>query len=199
MATARATRRPDEYIDVANRIKSDFDKFDNGKGGFRDYYNTAIVPWLKIKDEIDARENPTVTPPSPQPDQIEMGADQGSPNISPPSDMGSSPSPPIGVPPGVMSSPPAAPMIHPKDEQVPDTQRMPQAPSHQSDENLPIPLVNQPKIRVAHQAFYKSLEILSKENPKILAKYISKYATSIQEADPETAIDLFKIAKRVKG
>jgi hypothetical protein len=211
MATARATRRPDEYMDVANKIKADFEKFDNGKGGFRDYYNNAITPWLKIKDEIDAREKPkeevkpTPTPGGPQPGQIEMGEDQGPPTLPspPPGGMGAPPGPPVGVPPGVMSSPPAAPQARPVEEPARDTIPSP-PPVHEPEENLPIPLTQQPphqgpKIRVAHQAFYKSLEILKNEDPKILARYIGRYATSIQNSDPETAIDLFKIAKRVKG
>jgi hypothetical protein len=214
MATARATRRPDEYMDVANRIKGDFEKFDNGKGGFRDYYNNAITPWLKIKDEIDARENPkeevTPVPGTPKPSQIEMGGDQGSPTVPLPS-PGIIGGPPVGVPPGVMSSPPATPPARPGVvETARDTIPAP-PPVHEPEENIPFPLAAPPPVKpiasvaahqnlkTAHQAFYKSLEILSKEDPKILAKYISRYAISIQAADPETAIDLFKIAKRING
>jgi hypothetical protein len=101
-----------------------------------------------------------------------------------------------------MATPLAAPMAHP----APDTQRTLVAPVHE-EENIPVPLVNQtpkvkveePRYRIAHQAFYESLETLANEDPRILSKYISKYATFIQESDPETAIDLFKIARRVKG
>jgi hypothetical protein len=50
-----------------------------------------------------------------------------------------------------------------------------------------------------HQNFYASLEAMSGESPLILAKYITKYASSIQASDPETAIELFDIARRVKG
>jgi hypothetical protein len=180
MATARATRRPDEYMDIANRLKADFEKFDNSPKGFREYYNTAIIPWLKIKDEIEAREKPVATtqaptPPVPQSGQVELGEQ----------------TPVTGVPamPGGTSAAPAIPPdpITLRDVSTPDTT---------DEEHLPFDLV--PK-NSAHDNFYRSLETLSQESPVILAKYIAKYASSIQRLDPETAIKLFGIVKKIKG
>jgi hypothetical protein len=51
----------------------------------------------------------------------------------------------------------------------------------------------------AHKRFMQSLEAMGGEDPRILASYISKYATSIQKDDPETAINLFTVAKQIKG
>ncbi|NJO18727.1 MAG: hypothetical protein HC877_24305, partial [Thioploca sp.] len=130
MATARATRRPDEYMDLAAKIKAEFNKFDTA---FKAYYAGAITPWMKIKDEIDAanktRES-AVAPTTPS-DKTELGA-------SPPSVVpsGSTGLPvtnvlPMGsgfvnpftrpVPPG--ASPPFAPPA--QDEKAPDTLRDP--------------------------------------------------------------------------
>jgi hypothetical protein len=53
--------------------------------------------------------------------------------------------------------------------------------------------------KAAHQKFYRSLESMQGEDPIILAKFISKYAKSIQKTDLATAVQLFKIAKNIKG
>lgn len=50
-----------------------------------------------------------------------------------------------------------------------------------------------------YNKFVKILESMSNEHPLILAKFISKYASSIQNKDPVTAIKLFKMAKNIKG
>jgi hypothetical protein len=51
----------------------------------------------------------------------------------------------------------------------------------------------------AHTKFYTTLESLSSESPVLLAAYIAKYARAIQATDPSTSIQLFKIAKNIKG
>lgn len=50
----------------------------------------------------------------------------------------------------------------------------------------------------AHSKFYEELQSLSNEHPLILAGYIKKYAVSIQDSDPETSIQLFKIVRSIK-
>lgn len=188
MATARATRRPDEYMDIAQKIKSDFDRFDGGDKGFRAYYNNAIMPWLKIKDEIEASEvkkaPPVETPSGPVPGKVELGHESvtpvpGTPPVTPSSTTAPSPAtPPANVPamPGGTEAPPQS----------------------QAEERAPITERQIPLFPKAHQRFYESLESLSKEDPRILAKYIAKYASYIQESDSETAIELFKIARQAK-
>ena len=192
MATARATRRPDDYMDTANKIKADFDKFDSGDKGFKAYYNTAILPFMKINDDIEkekaaAQPASVVSPANPSDGKTELGNEPPAPPSppgpsNPPSPSGG-PAPsstqlplPFGGPPG--ASPPFSPTSN-KDD-APDTER-------------------NPKIGVAHKRFYKSLESMSKEDPRILASYITKYAKSIQESDLETAVKLFTIVKRLKG
>lgn len=190
MATARAVRRPDDYLDAAAKIKREFDKFDSGDKGFKTYYNNTILPFLKIKDEIESKEQSTSTKPevipttSPE-NKVELGG-----ITPPPAPPGPAPaSPPMGGPPG--ASPPFA--LPPTEEQAPDTER-----------NIPIPLTpKQPeaKVRVAasHKQFLQSLETMSGEDPRILTSFISKYAASIKEQDPETAISLIALVKKLKG
>ena len=191
MATARATRRPDEYMDVANKIKADFDKFDNGDRGFRAYYNTAIMPWLKIKDEIDTQGKQSILPTGtvdPATGKVELGTEPpegfNPPAVAPTAPVTSTPTPvqmspqPVGAVPPLGSGPVAT--APPEEESAPDTERNP-------------PVVK------AHQRFYQSLESLSQEDPIILAKYISKYASLIQGTDPETALQLFTIVRKIKG
>lgn len=206
MGTARATRRPDEYMDVAHKIKAEYEKFDNGDKGFKAYYNNAIMPWLKIKDEIEAKESkntpaPEVSTGGPTAGKVELGS-LPVPTVTPTSGptvmpTTSSPVPELNfrtqqqipttttvVPPTQVLAPETdieGPL--PEEEQAPDTQRNPLATK------TPI---------LSHKHFYQSLEALSKEDPRILAKYISKYASSILESDPEVAINLFQLVKQIK-
>lgn len=198
MATARAIRRPDDYMDSAQKIKADFSKFD---AAFKSYYQNAISPWMKIKDEIDAKtkaEQPTATPATtgPRPGQTELGGNlpaPAAPVAAPPAQPGTSAIPPMGqfvtvgpssfAPPG--ASPPFAPPPKPTlqlvpEDDAPDTEKTPQAAT-------------------AHSNFFESLESMSGEDPRILCSYITRYAKSIQGDDPETAITLFGIVKQLKG
>lgn len=218
MATARATRRPDAYMDEANKIKAEFAKFDSGDKGFTAYYHNVVMPFLKIKDEMDAKRKeqeelekankPEVDPTAPPGGRVELGEEPPAapsttttaPTTTAP--MGTwmtvnvpgagaapapaaPPGPPAGVPPGVMSSPPAAPAPRTEVSQT----EIPPAPD--TERSLPPTMT--------HRRFMESLESMSGESPQVLARYIAKYASSIQEKDTETAIKLFKLAKQIKG
>jgi hypothetical protein len=206
MATARVTRRPDEYMDLATKIKAEFNKFD---AGFKAYYAGAVTPWMKIKDEVEAAANkakePAVSPTVSPEGKTELGAEPQYPTGGP-----AGPSAPLGAPltsvppmgggfvsfkptPGIQ--PPAQPQ--PQD-QAPDTERTPAGVAPGAQVRIaPQPDTN---IRVkTHAKFFNSLEAMSNEDPRILCSYITKYATSIQGDDPETAIALFSIVKRLKG
>lgn len=202
MATARATRRPDEYIEVANKMKADFAKFDLK---FRDFYAKAVNPWLQIKDQVEAKEKAEAEQsgtgsPAPGPQAAaptgptgEMVAPKPSTGTPPmgggflglvPQGGGMGVAPLGSNPPG--SSPPFAPPAP-----------APQEPALEEVDTGPVTERN-PKPPV-HAAFYHSLEALGNESPKVLAKYISRYAASIQASDPETAIELFKVSRRING
>lgn len=179
MGTARATRRPDEYMDVANKIKGDFERFDGGDKGFKAYYNNVIMPFLKIKDSIDQMapkpETPAAHPPVDNNTKTELG---------------SVPSP------QPTEQEPVFPLVNQAPTQVQDSEIEEVAPETQR--NPPMGFPDKPPI-TAHQSFYHSLQALSQEEPVILAGYISKYARSIQDNDPETAINLFAIARQVRS
>lgn len=206
MATARATRRPDEYMDLAGKIKADFNKFD---ASFKAYYQNAITPWMKIKDEVEAAQKakePAATPSSdPSTGKTELGAEPPPPAPGSPSGSPVSGVPPMGggfmtVKPNILapSAPPAVapPPAPPTSDEAPDTLKDPSVvPPGNQVRIAPDP----PRVRVGHEQFYKSLESMSQEDPRILCSYIAKYATVIQGDDPETAIALFSIVKRLKG
>ena len=178
MATSRAIRRPDDYMDSANKIKAEFEKFDGGDKGFRSYYNTAIMPFMKIKDDIE-KERAVATPTPAAP---------GSPNAGK-TELGNDPAP----------AAPAAPVAAPGQPMpaVPDLDLPKAAPTTPTEDKAPTdPMPNR---KLNHERFYESLETMSKEDPRILAGYITKYAKSIQESDLETAIKLFAVVKRLKG
>jgi hypothetical protein len=205
MGTARATRRPDEYMDVAHKIKAEYEKFDNGDKGFKSYYNNAIMPWLKIKDEIEAKEVKNTPPPEtsiggPTTGKVELGNDpvQTSPVVAPTVIPSTKLVPELNF----RTQPQVTTPVMPPTQLVPETDiegpiSDDAAPDTERNPNLPAPLVTKAPI-LSHQHFYESLESLSKEDPRILSKYISKYASSIQESDPEVAINLFLLVKRIK-
>ena len=205
MASARATRRPDEYMDIANKIKADFDKFDNGDKGFRAYYNGPITQWLRIKDEIDAREQKSVLPT-----ETEAPSNEGKVELGGDAVSGTAPTlPSIAVPPTPQTVPsaPAAPaQMSPQPVgAVPPLGSGPVGSpnvtkSFESEESAPDTERTKTMLGLgAHKRFYQSLEALGNEDPLILAKYISKYASSIQGTDPDTALELFTIVRKIKG
>lgn len=181
MATARAIRRPDDYMDTARKIKAEFDKFHSGDKGFEAYYRGPVSKWLVIKDQIEKEEAERAAKTAPPPAAPTAGKIE----------LGTEPKPPAPpVPPG----PPGVQLGGPPGASPPFTPPPPEAPITEKT----LPTSEEPKIRIAHQRFIKSLETLSQEDPLILANYISKYATSIQDKDPETAISLFALAKQIK-
>ena len=222
MATARATRRPDEYMDVASKIKQDFDKFDGGDKGFRVYYNSAIVPWLKIKDEIEAKEQAaqpvqkTEEPTNSNENKTELGEE---PTLTRPPSV---PATPAAL--KVQQPFPAAAPVELAEEDAPTERNLPVAepaklpapvrPAPPADPQLSLPgttytwpavltpeqssQANLPGIE-AHQSFYRSLQSMSQESPLVLAGVIARYASSIQASDPETALSLFSVAKNIRG
>jgi len=72
-----------------------------------------------------------------------------------------------------------------------------------SEFKLPKPEDKEPKQQslpgIAHTKFFSSLETLSNEHPAVLAKYILKYAKSIQQSDPLIYNKLIDIVKSIKA
>jgi hypothetical protein len=197
MATARATRRPDDYMTAGHKIKAAFTKFDRS---FTLYYKEAVLPWMKIKDDVEKQmAQQTKTAP---PGKTELGVDMPPPPGGPPA-----PAPttaPAPAAPNPFLTPMAPGVADPfkqqaPEEPAPDTQKTPPPAMDEPETKVRVAPVTPPKIRVAHTRFFKSLESMGGEDPAILCSYISKYAKSIQGDDPETAIKLFSIVKQLKG
>ncbi len=203
MATSRALRKPDQYIEAANKMKSGFDKFDNS---FRAYYEKSVVPWLKINEKIKAEEA-GAAPSDPaaglgkgeQSGKVELGHET---SVSvPPSASASPPVLPsmglgyVGVPVNVPTATPA--VIAPPG--VPSPEQMKPPGENITAKTPPPEGMPTRKPLNAHNRFFASLESMSSEDPLILAAYISKYASTIQGSDPETAINLFDVARKIKG
>jgi hypothetical protein len=53
MATARSVKNIDDYIKGANKIVSAFNKYENGSGGFKEYYNSILKPALLKMEEYN--------------------------------------------------------------------------------------------------------------------------------------------------
>lgn len=195
MATARATRRPDDYMDSANKIVAEYNKFDSSDKGFRSYYQKAVLPFMEIKDKVDAKI--LSDKPEPQkveykaPGKMELGYQEEAPKAAPaPAPVAA---PPVATQPMAAQPPAAAPApqddtitVNPEDS---DVEIISPPPGDKTDPSPP------PK----HSSFYAVLKKMGNEDPLIVSSYISKYARSIQGSDPETAIKLFSVAKSLKG
>ncbi|HEY5268023.1 MAG TPA: hypothetical protein VII94_02720 [Candidatus Saccharimonadales bacterium] len=184
MATARAVRRPDDYINAAAKIKSEYAKFDSGPKGFRAYYKDAIAPFMAIKDQIENGKTPPATEVGGAVPVTTVVTPAQAPEVSIPiheqpmednRELAESPTVNIGG--GATPAPP-------KHDTIPDPNTKPK----KADDGV-----------FAHRKFYESLEAMSQEDPCILAKFISKYASSIQSKDTETAIKLFALVKQIKA
>jgi hypothetical protein len=202
MATARAIRKVDDYMEAAKRINNEYAKFDGGDRGFRAYYNNVVNPYLIKQDQMEKEQagaGATPATEAPVPGAKEMGkqevaAPPSTPVPAPSEFQGPeterAPSPmkptvvlpaggppgagPLGTPPGIPQSGAASPEF-----EGPPTER-------------------KPMTFASHSRFLESLEAMSGEDPRILASYIAKYASSIQTANAELAIKLFEMARKIR-
>lgn len=208
MATYRATRSVDNYLEAAKKIVKEFDKFDAGDRGFRSYYEKTVKPYLITQKQIEKEQAgqgsapaPTTAPttteqvPTPTatvPDPGTMGAQQVTPSVGDTAPDTARTGPPVMTGPNLnrpfMNRPKALTNVPTQLGPTPD-QLAPVAPA--PNPQLPLP-------GLAHSKFMESLETMSGEDPRVLAGYISKYAASIQNSDPETAVKLFTVARKIK-
>ncbi len=200
MATARAIRQVDDYMDAAKKIKAEYAKFDGGDKGFRAYYTNVITPYLKKQEEFEKEE--AAKKPAPDaatPAPTVSTTPSASTTTAPTAPMGAgfvgvAPSPwGSSAPPG--ASPPFAPHQEEVIEVSPDDPDVKLISPPPGEKTQPSP----PPVHTAHARFYNSLEAMGNEDPRILASYIAKYAAHIQKDDPEAAIKLFSLSKQIKG
>lgn len=196
MASARSVRNIDNYVTSAAKIKKAFSIYEDGKSGFKEFYNTTLKPYLSKMEAFDSKPSPDVAvPTAPAPGASEL-AKQEIP-------VGTTTSPLAYIKPDTVT-----PTVPPQQEFVGST-TIPTPPPENMQQGLidvdvdraPDTLRMPPPsgMKAAHKKFFATLETLSNESPIILASFIRKYAQTIQSADPETSINLFKIAKSIKG
>jgi len=219
MAKARATRNPDAYINLSDKITNNFNTFENGDKGFKKFYAEHVKgfierPEFNAPTKVDVSSKPEelgkkeVTAP-PAPPAPPAAAPSGSPDqtitlVQDPATR-KPPSPPLGKIPPMPPIPQMPPHVIDQgrmrnvnpitgeitDQQTQDPDADPGSVTHTTNMGG--------KLAPAHKQFFDSLETLGEESPQFLAIHIAKYAKSIQSSDPETALKLFQIVKSIKG
>ena len=227
MASARATRNPDKYINASAKIIKAFDTYDKS---FKDYYTNNVKPFEHIiggfapKKEVDVSDKPAEL------GEKEVAVAPKVPSLAPPGktelapQVDTSDTIPAGPPSGMESGPPSSakpfPLVQIKPPSTKDT--LPPSteaptipvpgPGEAPHDTLPSP---PPSTRMTpeemaafeakhlgpvetHKKFYETLQKMSGESPAVLSLFIKKYATSIQKNDPSTAIQLLKVANSIK-
>lgn len=225
MAHHRSVRHPGDYVKVAESLIKKYETYDNN---FKAFYKENIKGFLEKAEDLYPKNqkedskiekviNEEVARVFPKSPTTESGAGQQAPvSVAP------APSPaPTPVPVQVVA--PKVEEVKKLEavEPAPDTEKNPTKVEEQTKEQLNLPFVgsppfatkstkeplNLPLVKIPgskgkpsnkNALFYQSLSKLSKEDPKILASFIKKYANSIQSTDPATAIKLLQIVKNIK-
>lgn len=191
MATARATRKIDDYMEAANKIVSHYNNYDRQ---FKDYYNGELRSFLSKQELL----NPTKP--------VENASQLATQEVAPESARSTLPvqdqeletiPPPAGLTSEQVAQSLKTPNVPNIDvpEETPAT--IPSPPPEDAEE----PVVEQhPEIppKASHKRFFDSLTAFADESPQFLVAHISRYARSIQANDPETAIQLFNVVKSIK-
>lgn len=214
MASLRAARKVDAYVDESKAIKAAFQAYDTGKDSFRNFYSTVIKPHVDTQRQQQQEAQST----SYSADAVNnMLTDQSKKNLDNATLFGNAPtsnSPPPGNDAEEFGhvSIPSPPPLPTNVEPSPGNGAEPAQPAPAAIPSLPIPGIRPPAFKSdevaeelfgpkksSYDAFVDSLQVFSNENPSLLAAHISKYAKSIQSEQPEMAVKLFKIAKSLRG
>ena len=188
MAAARAVRNVDTYMKAAGSITKIYEKYHNA---FGNYYRNVVQPIIKDMDLGPPTTVPMDTPPTlPSASVGPTGTVPGGP---PPAPSVVSPSPGPAMAPSLS---PASPAPLDPNAGPPTLRSMPPMTPAPLGGTIAPPT---PTLKSSqHREFFTSLESLSQEKPLVLAAYITNYARSIEDTDPSTAINLFKIARSIK-
>ena len=201
MSSLRAARKVDAYVAEAANIKNAFQTYDTS---FRSFYNTTIKPEVEIRRQKNNEEAVELAKNIPVP--TTSGVPEGVvPEVGPTGTMRVIPSAEVFKP-----TPPGNSPVEPPDTdpsglgQKPGQNKTFKDTIKETEEKINKQLAEKAKKReenktIAHTNFISSLEIFSNEDPILLAAHLSKYARSIQREDPNVAIQLFKIAKSLRG
>jgi len=220
MATARATRKVDEYIKEASKIIAMYNSYDVF---FKNYYTSQVKGFIENSEYFAPKKNniPDLEIKTPNVSNLETKT-PGTENIEllniPDLEVARTmKSPKTETVPSIsqiktVKKIPEEPLVEkePKteeelappteEESIPPTIRSPAKLSEESKQD-PNTEISTPKtVRSAGiNTFIKSLEKMANESPLILSLYIKKYANLIQKSDPKTAIKLFNIVKSIKS
>ncbi len=212
MSSARANRNVDNYMKAAGKINKGYDSY---HALFAEFYKKHVLNFL---NKMELAPPPEVKEVGKGESPVQVNIEQLDPEINKRPDVSNlpktedwvqtEPKAPLAFQPTMPSAneverPVSLPnMSAPKVPELDTTPAPP--PVHISDP--PSGEFKSDQIakelfgpKAAHQKFYQSLELMQGEDPIILAKFISKYADSIQNTDLDTAVKLFKIAKNIRG
>lgn len=211
MATARATRNPDNYLRSADKIIKAYQSYDEV---FKKYYSENIKGFLEKQDLIvDVDKNIMPETSKPTVDVTPKGEPVIIPNIKSITPTSIPPLPPVPqyskdapysiTHPGQIPPPVAIPQFK---EPLPviAPPPLPTEPGFEFKTDKDQPPVAQKKLpmrppqKKSHKNFIESLESMAGESVILLSAHISRYAKSILSSDPETSIKLFKLAKSIK-
>ena len=211
LASFRATRNPDKYIERANQLVKKFEGFD---ARFKEFYTTSVKGLLEKADSIYATKK---APEAKEMGEQKLPVDGPAPSgpaaseVQIPEKPKAETIPYFGAPPQapparnntMMGIAPPAPGSAPGSSPEPAASKIPTDPSQLTPpDEFSRSTEEEKKLRekaglppaTTDKEFYDSLTKVAKQHPNLLKSYISKYARSIQSSDPETALKLFKIA-----
>jgi hypothetical protein len=198
MSSYRASAHIDNYLDAAKQVVSVVNRYETGKNGFRTFYTEIVKPYLEKLETEEKQATPAIpTPESTQMGKQEVGAEPATSTTQP-----AAPIPESFVQPG------ASP-IAPPTPKMPTVSVLPAAPApaHDTDPSPPPNFKSEEEAKKlekmmgikSSQEFVQYLESMSQEDPRFLASFIRKYASSIQQDSPSVAIKLFHIAKSLRS
>lgn len=223
MASARATRRVENYILSGEKIAKAYRNYD---AEFRKYYIDNIKGFLE-KQELVAPIKPVENPQDIGNQRIRIETPppvvQEDPSMSAPIPLVKKEpitekenDPPtveedIATAPTVRSPAPA-PSPAPVTRTVTPVENLYQQIRHPgavpglkqksppADLVGEVPTLRSPGIlpKPAHQKFLTSLEVMGTEHPVMLISHIKKYAQDIHDSDPDTANQLLQLIERIK-
>jgi len=212
MAGFRGARKVGDYITSGEVIVKAYNTYDTKFDTLFDTHNALLgkisrsvpkpdgipptVDMVSVPGDAHQFSGPNTSPMASSPVTINQPPASGAHNIG---DRPTRLSPVVGPDGKPKSAPPPVSVVT-LQPTIPDLGPLPSFRDPTSvPDNAKVRLVPNSVPVLGHRKFIESLESMSGEHPLILAKFISKYATSIQGNDPDSAIKLFKMAKSIRG
>ncbi len=186
MAKARSVRHPGDYMSAAKDILAEADKYENGKGGFKEFYKNVLAGdkgWLAKMDRYFNKldDKPINEAPKVAPEKIPTAPD---------------------TEPQIMTfdvEKPKSSISETKEQNkpiIPAKPPMSQVLSGGSADPNAKP--SKPPAKKSHQNFIHMLESLANESLPILSSCIIKYANNIKLSDPIVSKKLLTIANNIR-